>query len=160
MAHESPTLEALAQVLGGVIRQANGQTWLDTRVDGLTALVVRTAALRYDLVVLTPVDHPAHAQKRLVDVRSAEHWVLADRTIPRLREGWVFLGCRGGVLVAHALGLQPIEAIVGTLSELAVHAQLGWAPPEWEHQEVEREPWRDRIGFALLVALVVALLRR
>lgn len=160
-ADHSPTLEELGRVLGGAIRQAGRQTWLDTTVDGLKALVVRTEALRYDLVVLTPWDHVAHARIGETYSRPAGDWLLDGDSIPRFRDPYVFLGCRGGVLSARALGPASLETIRETLAELAVLARLPWGPadPAADPEPGPFERLHDRIGFVLLVALLVALVR-
>jgi hypothetical protein len=163
-----PTLEVLAQLLGGTVQGSGSRRWLDTTFAQLrTAVIERrgliTQATMHDLAMFMP----ASRELDPFAVRR-DTWQLHGKDVlPRLRQGYVFAGCHAGVLFAAALAPPSLEQIVGTLWELADLAREPWsplrrAPPETKWARRWRA-WRDRLptlGFVAIVVAVVLLLRR
>jgi hypothetical protein len=160
------TLDELAKVLGGVVRIADGRRWLDTTVGELRAVVIRrvgpvSSAVAFDLAVFTP-----HTRELDPFHPHPDEWHLDGmRAIPRLRYGYVFAGCPGGVLYAASMAVPSIEGVVGALWDLADLARRPWVPPEdvdWSQRarRQRRQRMIMRLGFAAAVSLLVALIRR
>jgi len=157
------TLEGIARVLGGVVRTTNNLCWLDTTVGELRAAVIRRSNM-FDLAVFTP-------ETRELDpflANPTDEWRLdgPDVVIPRLRHGYEFSGCRGGVLFARSMSTPSLDHIVATLWDLAHWARKPWIA--WSDDDAkftqrgERRAERRRFAHRLLsrlwfVAIVVLL---
>jgi hypothetical protein len=149
-------LEELRRVFGGTIRALGERRWLDTRIGGLRTFVVqrgRAATVTLDLAVFMPDTReldPFHAR---VDT---SEWVLGpDQALPSLSHGFVFAGCRGGVLFAKSVRQPSLEDIVATLWELGRWAREPWQPREGTRY---RAAWRRMSREQLLRLCVVVLL--
>jgi hypothetical protein len=162
-------LQDLARVFGGCIREFGDRRWLDTRVGGLRAFIIDRAANSsggtFDLAVFTP-------RTRELDPffsrDEGQEWRLeGEHVLPHLTSGFLFAGCRRGILFATSMGEPSLDSMVSTLWDLAEWARKRWHPahdsPEYdefcagERARVRRERW-VRIGcVALVVALVLWL---
>jgi len=162
-------LQDLARVFGGRIREFGDRRWLDTRVGGLRAFIVCRAAnssgVTFDLAVFTP--HTRELDPFLSRDEGLEWRLDGERVLPHLRSGFLFAGCRRGILFASNMGEPSLDSMVSTLWDLAEWARKRWHPvhgsPEYEEfcarerARVRRERW-VRIGcVALVVALVLWL---
>jgi hypothetical protein len=123
-------LDELKDVLGGDLREGGDRTWLETRVGGLRAFVIcRRVGERdemFDLAVFTPEARCADP----FDSRQGFHdWLLEnEHVMPRLTHGFLFSGCRDGILFASSGGQPTPENISSALSELAEWAHKPWHP--------------------------------
>jgi hypothetical protein len=158
-------LEELGRVLGGTIRFTHDQSWLDTSIGGLGAAVICRRDARFDVAVITPAAReldPLHPH--------GEEWRLqgAAFVVPRLRHGYLFTGCRAGVLFATSWAPPEVEHVVGAMWELAQLARETWTPVDpadaaraaRDHQADHR---RQRLGRVLFVAgaiVIASLIRR
>src|ERR1051325_8116957 len=151
------TLEDLARSLGGVIQFTNGEPWLDTHIGELRAIVIRryrpfSESLVYDIAVFM-------ADSRELDPLhpTAAWWWLEERLIPRLGHGYVFTGCRGGVLHACAVAPASFEHVVGALWELARWARLPWRAPSPYKRPSRWSQIRRFLGRPVVIAVLVLL---
>lgn len=124
-------LEELVPVFGGHIRELGDRRWLDTHVGGLRAFVICRAAIAggvtFDLAVFTKDTReldPFFARDESTD------WKLEGdpQDLPRLKDGFVFAGCRCGILVASNTSEPSLETLVSTLWQLAEWARKRWIP--------------------------------
>lgn len=123
-------LDELKEVLGGELREDGDRTWLETRVDGLRTFVIsrRTATGNevFELAVFTP---DARRRDPFDDATGRLGWLLENEiALPRLTHGFVFTGCRQGILHADGLSTSTPENVVSALSELAMWARKPWQP--------------------------------
>jgi hypothetical protein len=159
------TIEDLARSLGGVVRVTPKHRVLETKIGRLRAAVIRRHHIDlclYDLAVFSPDARELDALHHHDDI-----WHL-DRAEVVLRSGYVFAGCRGGVLFARAMSPATLEDVVGTLWELAHWARKPWR--QYTAEDYEAEFARDRrerrkrilarVGVVAGVVLVAAALRR
>jgi len=160
------TIEDLARSLGGVVRVTAKHRVLDTQIGRLRAAVIRrhhVDVCLYDLAVFSPDARELDALHHHDDI-----WHLDREELPLLRDGYVFAGCRGGVLFARATKQATLEDVVATLWELAHWARKPWRLYTAEDYEAElareRRERRKRIlaraGVVAGVVLVAAALRR
>jgi hypothetical protein len=165
------TLDELARVLGGVVRITGAHHWLDTAVGDLRAVVIRrpgphSSMTTYDLAVFMPC---AREQDPFHPHYDAE-WRLdgQDVVLPRLRHGYVFSGCRAGVLFATSPSPPSLEHIVVALWELADSARKAWRPLTDDERKdgrvrERRRRWQRqlaRLGFVATVVVIAAVFRR
>lgn len=162
-------LKALRRVFGGHIRNARGRAWLDTRVDGLRAVVIRRATpiarIAFEVAVFTPETDEVDP---FISRIPGGYWYLYTRwnVLPRLRHGFVFQGCRHGVLIATSTRTPSLDDVTSTLRELAAWARTPWssiprAPDDdWlvDERRARRERW-NRASWAVLVAALVWYVR-
>jgi hypothetical protein len=158
------TLEDLARVLGGVVRVTDDLHWLDTKIGELRAAVIRRSNL-FDLAVFTP--DTLEPDPFLTDAADVRRIDGPDLVIPRLRHGYEFSGCRGGVLFARSMSTPSLEHIVATLWDLAHWARKPWRAysdddydllPSNERSRFSR--YLSRLGFVAIVVLLAALVLR
>ncbi len=176
-------LDDLEAVLGGDIHEADDRAWLETNIEGLRAFVIcqRTQDLggRIELAVFT---QDANRSDRF-DERSGRHdWLLEDeRVLPRLTQGFLFSGCRHGILFANGSRQSTPENIASALAELAEWARKRWHPgfrargfttrPRTRNQQlaivgvvtvavINAMTLRSWVLATLLMALVLIALRR
>ena len=150
-------LEDVARIVGGQISFPGDRTSLETQVGGLRAFVVRrisrTGRVTLDVAVLTP-----EAPEQGPNFEKGYEWVLDDElAIPRLESGFVFAGCRRGVLYARNIGDPTLEAIVGTLWQLAEWARKPWRPLDERDFEQAAASGRAEARSRLLRLLVISL---
>ena len=154
------TLLELERALGGKIRVEDGQVWLDTTIGDLRVAVIhheRPLTTVLDLAVFTPdsrelTPFPTYGNSILLEGKLAQ---------PRLGHGFLFAGCRSGVLFATSTEPPTLEQIVGVLWELAMLARKPWAPsqaPKHRRPTVWQRRWRRfRDGHPKIVLVLVAL---
>lgn len=164
-----PTLGELARVLGGVIRDSDGHDWLDTTVGDLRAAIIRrhaplTGTVTYDIAVCT-----LDARELAPFPASGPDWCLdgPEVELPRLRHGFVFAGCRDGVLLARSQSSPSLEQIVGALWDLAEWARKPWTEATDDEPDssvlARRRRWRRvlvRVAVVAVVVVVAVLVRR
>ncbi|HEY1546940.1 MAG TPA: hypothetical protein VGG28_03935 [Kofleriaceae bacterium] len=160
-------LDDLARVFGGQIRAYHDRRWLDAQIGGLRAFVVcraTSAGTVFDLAVFTP-------RTRELDPFFArdpgDEWVLAERAIPTMPAGFVFAGCRRGILFATSVDEPPLDALVGTLWQLARWAREPWRPEDYagcdaedahERARARRERWL-RIAWVMIAVVLLVWVR-
>jgi len=153
-------LGELGLVLGGDIREVGDRRWLDTQVGGLRACIIDREG-RFDIAVFT-------ADARALDPFSVTgpEWELAGpRLVPKLSAGFLFAGCRSGVLFASHSD-PSVESTVLALTELVEWARMPWQPLEPGRAKsraryrawIRRERW-VRLTRALLAPALVRWLR-
>ncbi len=121
-------LDELQRVFGGDLRVLGDRRWLEASVSGLRTLVIERPHGALELAVATP--DAADRDPFLARLDGAE-WVLADdHEPPRLAHGFVFAGCRAGVLFATSEHIPPVEDIAAALWQLGRWARHSWCPLE------------------------------
>ena len=129
-------------MFGGQIRALGDRRWIDTRVGGLRVFVVQRGRV-LDIAVFTP--ETRELDPFLASAHTDE-WVLD--VLPTLSHGFVFTGCRGGVLYATTVARPGLEDLVAALWELARWAREPWRPLERGdrfERAVRRRVWVDRL---------------
>ena len=147
-----PSLEEIAETLGGRVRAIDGNTWLDTTAGEFRAVVIRrihpgSNSIVYDVGVFLPAVRDADPF-----VVSGAKWQLRDgRTVPRLGHGYLFAECRNGMLLAAPTLPGSIEGITCVLWELAAWARESWHPVIKTRR---RRPSSRFVALLIVVALV------
>ena len=156
------TLSDLARVLGGSIELGYVTPYLATSVGDLRALVI-VHADRHQVAIGTVASRELDL---FYQVQYGETWLLDDKpAVPRLRRGYLFTGCQGGVLVATSFAPPDIDDIIATLSDLAAWARLPWRPHDPTDADADRRRRQRKRVLRRLVTVagtvaVVVLLRR
>lgn len=163
-------LEDLIPVLGGRIRATAERRWLDTHVGGLRSFVVvratRSGEVTFDLAVFTP---QAKELDPFFSKGEGDEWWLGKEPVelPRLKAGFVFTGCRRGILFATSTKAASIESLTSALWDLAQWAREPWSPISSKsglaayrrrQRERMRRLRRDQLLIVGGVVLVVAFL--
>jgi hypothetical protein len=162
----------LRRVFGGRIHEDRDRRWLDARVGGLRTFIIcratKDGGVTFDLAVFTPYT-------REIDPFSAREkgreWQLdGEHVLPRLRAGFVFTGCRGGVLFARNMHEPSLDSIVSTLWDLSAWARKPWRTAYESTQSKElrakerararRQRWIQAGWLALVCAFVLWLQSR
>jgi len=165
------TLEDLARVLGGTIKVWHDQRWLDTTIGDLRAAIIEqrrplTLSTIFDLAVLTP----SALDFEPVDTHPLDGWHLEGdaMVLPHLEYGYVFAGCRAGILFATTSSAPNLEQIIATLWSLAALARHRWTPASEDDGTTDQERarrWRRagrlvrRVLFVVAVVLLVNAVR-
>lgn len=146
-------LDELQRVFGGEVRTRDERQWLDTRISGLRAFIIRRGhggTTTFELAMFTP--RARDIDPFLARIDTAE-WILdPDQGLPRLPRGFLFTGCRGGVLFATCIGEPSLEDIVSTAWELA-----RWAHLDWRQRTAADIPRRRTLPLPWIVLALVAL---
>lgn len=164
-------LDDLIPILGGQIHETADRTWLDTEVCGLRSFVAtRDGGVTFDLAVFTP---RAREVDPFFSQRHDDEWWPGEEPVelPRLKAGFVFSGCRRGILFATSTTAPSVESLVSALWDLARWAAKPWCPVDGmsgpaEYRQrgreraqrmrhVRRDQWLIVGGFVLVVALVL-----
>lgn len=141
--------------------------WLDTNVGNLRVAVIRrdrsTRPQLFEVAVFTAI-------ARELDPVSARgsYWCLESGEIPNLGHGFLFAGCRAGILYARPLAAPTLEDVTGVVWELVHWAREPWQSSTGDDWKLSKQDHRRRrlarlaarVGFALTVVAVVGLLRR
>lgn len=163
-------LEELGRIFSGSIRELGDRRWLDTHVGGLRAFIIcratKDGGATFDLAVFTPSTlelDPLFAKAE------GQDWRLeGEHVLPRLKAGFLFTGCRRGILFASCNAEPTLESMVSTLWDLANWAREPWRPTEgseeaaqfeaYQRASIRRERW-IRVAWVVLVVAVVLWLR-
>jgi hypothetical protein len=166
-------LEDLRWTFGGRIHESGQRRWLDADIGGLRAFAICRSMMdgraALDLAVSTPDTRELDPFSARCDGRE---WHLnGDLALPRLRAGFVFEGCHGGVLFAFNHDEPSLESTVSALQDLARWAREPWTAPEQLSEERANELrvrarasmrahiWRERwIGMSWAIVFVALVL--
>jgi hypothetical protein len=163
-------LEDLKQVFGGRTREISDRRWLDTSVGGLRTFIIcritNGGGVTFDLAVFTP--HTRELDPFCAREEGREWCLDGGRVVPRLRDGFLFIGCPRGILFASNTSDPSLDSIVATLWDLAAWARKPWRPAGFsaesiafwarERARARRSRW-IRLAWVLVVVAVVLWLR-